>query len=906
VADVSGLARPVDMRWSWLPGYAAWIAALLIVYYAEPTTRPEAWGLICLSGPGAVVAGLLVHRPVRKAPWLLLAAALACFAAGQMSFLATKQTGQSLPFPSYADGFYLACYPLYGAGLAGFIRWRSPQGDRRSLIDALTLTAGLALVSWTFLMAPYVHQPGLSFLGRATAIAYPVGDILMLALLARLLAPGTGGTRCMQLLSVGAASVLVSDSAYGMIEQHGVFANGGPVDIGWALFYAAWGAAALHPSMTRLTEPVPGQPATVSSLRLVVLMLASLIAPLVLLFALPGGPTAGVSVIAVLSAILYLLVLMRLWDAADSNRRTLARERVLRQEVIRQRSEDYFRTLVHDASDAIMIVDDGGTVRFATPSAAAIFGFGPPAGSCLWELVAADSRGVMASLYQALQQDPGRSPLHQQVTRQDGESVRLQARCSDRRSDPSVAGLVLTLRDVTEQHQLEEQLRYRAFHDALTGMPNRVLFQEQVTRTMAGARRAGTVAGVLFIDLDDFKLVNDTLGHAAGDQLLTGVARRLSALVRESDIAARLGGDEFALLVGDGADEEAVEAAAARVVSAFAEPFLTSEGPVTTSVTVGVATTRDSTDTGELLRHADLALYAAKAAGKRQWRRYRPVLSTGLTRRRELGDALKETVESAGWALAYQPIYELGSGKLTGFEALLRWPHPRWGTLLPGQFIGLAEETGQITEIGSWVLRRAAADLARWRAPGPDGALPAPRDLYVSVNVAARQLAEPEDFAGTVRRVLDSTGLAPGALVLELTETALLPHGKHLLGDLAALRSLGVRLAIDDFGTGYSSLSYLRELPVDLVKMDRSFVEGMQGSGRQLTLAAGIVHLASTLMFDVIAEGIETETQKDLLRSIGCRYGQGYLLDTPMPPDQAEHRARNGQTRPAPKARDES
>ncbi len=353
---------------------------------------------------------------------------------------------------------------------------------------------------------------------------------------------------------------------------------------------------------------------------------------------------------------------------------------------------------------------------------------------------------------------------------------------------------------------------------------------------------------------------------------------------------------------------------------------------MTSTVTVGVATTLDSVDTDELLRHADLALYAAKAAGKRQWRRYQPVLSTGLLRRRELQEALEEAVSTSAFTLVYQPIVALDTGELAGFEALIRWPHPEWGMMQPDQFITLAEETGQIIAIGAWVLERATADLARWlretdvppvpapRQPGvpqppgaqqprvprrrevpqrPGGELPgerslAPRrDLYVSVNVSARQFADP-GFADNVRRVLASSGLESSALTLELTETALLRRDERLYSDLMELKSIGVKLAIDDFGTGYSSLSYLRELPFDVVKMDKSFVDGIADSEQRLALADGIVQIARTLRLEVVAEGIESEVQRDLLTEMGCHYGQGYLLAMPMQPSEAEELARHG------------
>ena len=797
-------------------------------------------------------------------------------------------------------------------------------------------------------------------------------------------------------------------------------------------------------------------------------MLASLIAPIVLITAVPGGADSEVGVIAVFSAILYLLVLIRLWDAAASHRRALDRERalrqaslslvttadvsqvasavksavdallrgqsqgdallgiridgtllavhngteparsrqlgqlaetwlslvkgtapiltpmnklpeeartarpradamllcpltlqdrpsgdtptgliavfgerhvlsdltgtleilahqvaltlesvLLRQEAIQQRNEAYFRALVQDASDAIVIVDDHGTVKYATPSTAAIFGEVAAVGKRFWDLVAQEDRDDLARTFMRLRERARSGPrvVEERITRLDGRIVHIQARCSDLRTEPSVAGLVFTLRDVTGQHQLEEELKHRAFHDALTGLPNRLLFQDRIAQQVASAKRTGMITGVLFVDLDDFKVVNDTKGHSVGDELLVAAARRLGAVVRESDTAARLGGDEFAVLIGNAESIAAVEATADRIIDAFREPFKLGAGLITTPVTVGVATTADSTDTDEMLRHADLALYAAKAAGKQQWRLYQPVLSAGLMRRREIQEALEEALATSAFSLVYQPIVALDTGQLSGFEALIRWPHPEWGMMQPGQFITLAEETGQIIAIGAWVLRRATTDIVRLRraaaAPPRPRTVPGEpvplnqdrpagnRDLWVSVNVSARQFADSR-FAGTVRQAIAASGLEPQAIMLELTESALLRRDERLHSELAELKGIGVKLAIDDFGTGYSSLSYLRDLPIDVVKMDKSFVEGIADSDQRLALAEGIVQIARTLSLDVIAEGIETEVQRDLLSSMECHYGQGFLLAMPMPLAEAEELARNGFTTVAP------
>ena len=548
--------------------------------------------------------------------------------------------------------------------------------------------------------------------------------------------------------------------------------------------------------------------------------------------------------------------------------------------------------VVQDASDAIMITDDDGTIRYASPATGAIFGAVPAPGGLLWDLAAPAQRDEVARAFANLR-DGARGGSHfvaQAITRRDETVVHVQARCSDLRADPRVAGLVFTLRDVTAQVTLEQELTHLAFHDELTHLPNRVLFADRAGQAVAAARRGARTAALLFVDLDDFKLVNDSRGHGAGDELLIAAANRLSSLIRDSDTAARLGGDEFGLLLADAGSPEAVEAAADRVIAAFRAPFPLAAGPVTTTATVGVATTADSSSADELLRHADLALYAAKAAGKRCWRHYEPVLSDGILRQRELQEALEEAVATGAFTLAYQPIIELASGRLAGFEALIRWPRPGGGVMMPGQFIGLAEETGLIIPLGAWVLRRAAADLAQWR-PRPDAAGPGDDGLYVSVNVSARQF-DAGSFPDTVQEALRATGLPAGALMIELTETALLRRDDSLHADLAALKESGVRLAVDDFGTGYSSLSYLGELPIDVLKIDQSFIGDIATSERRRALVEGIVRMARDLSLAVVTEGIETEAQRALLVEIGCDYGQGFLLARPMPADQAAELAR--------------
>jgi diguanylate cyclase (GGDEF)-like protein/PAS domain S-box-containing protein len=1040
-----------------LAGYAVWMALLVAAHYAFAGPEAGTETLIEVSGVAALLAGVAMNRPGRSLPWLLLAVGSLTAALGDLSVhVLAAVTHAPVPFPSFADAVYLAEYPLYVAALALFILIRSAQRDARSMIDALIFMVGPVLLAWVFLVVPDATTPSLSLIQRIVSVAYPVGDLLVLVTLARLLAPGSARGPAAVLLALGTVCGIGSDVAYDLVENSGHPHPGPLLSLGWLACYIAWGAAALHPSMTELTKTARQRIPDATPSSVIVLMLASLIPPAYLLYHALETRDRVEGVVAAACGVLYLLMLSRLWDVAASNRRSLIRERTLRvasaalasaslvegiaaavrdaaatlipgvppdraailavrdgdvvrqvdpggapsefppdpvgvwlklaegrtprfvsiaeiraarygvapsapppdaplrvgyqgallcpltlkdrpvgdpfigligffgdrrtlddlanvleiladqaalaverlaltQEVIRQRGEALFRTLVQDTSDVILIVGDDRRVRYATPSAGDIFGHVTVEGALLVDLVAPDARqdvdrvlDLMLAL-SASTVTSGVSPGYLlQVERLDGRTVVLEVRWSDLRQDATVGGLVLTLRDVTEQHQLEEELKHRAFHDALTGLPNRALFAREAAVALEAARAVGRTAGVLFVDLDDFKIVNDTMGHSVGDELLVAVGARLAASVRASDTAARLGGDEFALLIDNAADPAAVDAFAERIMTAFTEPFTLSESHVLAAATVGVATSRDSGDVDELLRHADLALYAAKAAGKRRWRHYQPVLTSGMLRRREIQAALEDAVQSSAFTLVYQPIVSLLSGEIAGFECLIRWPHPRWGMMLPGQFISLAEETGLIVPLGSWVLRQALSDMVRWRRElpppepqEPEGLAPQAPGPHVSVNVSARQFRDP-GFVDSVRQALQASALPPSALLLELTESLLLGGSDRIRAELTELREIGVKLAIDDFGTGYSSLSYLLELPIDVLKIDKSFVTGIASSWRRHALVEGIVRLARTLEVEVIAEGIESETERELLAGMGCQFGQGYLLSVPV------------------------
>ncbi|MFJ5726912.1 putative bifunctional diguanylate cyclase/phosphodiesterase [Streptomyces paradoxus] len=543
--------------------------------------------------------------------------------------------------------------------------------------------------------------------------------------------------------------------------------------------------------------------------------------------------------------------------------------------------EAYFRTLLSSTSDVVLVVDADQTVRYASPSARTLFGRGEVTGSALRSLVDPQDRERVDRALAALDSAPGRDVHDHWGVSGRGGRTDVEARCRDLRADGTVGGLVVTLRDVTEQRKLRYELSHRACHDPVTGLPNRALLLERIGTALLRDRRESPLTCVLFIDLDDFKSVNETLGHSAGDRILKAVGERLSETLRCTDTAARLGGDAFAVLMEEARQPEDAELLAQQVIQVLDRPFRLPEGTIGISAGVGVATSRDSTDPDELLSCAGLAVYAAKSAGKRQWRRFAPGLRVRVTERHDLRARLDRAISREEFALRYQPVVDITGGRVIGFEALARWPQGRSGLVSPGQFIPLAEETGHIAPLGSWVLRNAAADMARLQRTAGRGVAP-----YISVNVSGRQWQD-ADFLEEVSKAVETPGLAPGSLQLELTESVLVRRDDRLDGLLRSLKELGVRIAVDDFGTGFSSLRYLRDFPVDTLKLDKTYIDDIPRDPRQAALVQGIVCLARTLGLQIIAEGIEQRGQRDLLTSMGCRFGQGFLFARPLTVEQS-------------------
>jgi diguanylate cyclase (GGDEF)-like protein/PAS domain S-box-containing protein len=443
--------------------------------------------------------------------------------------------------------------------------------------------------------------------------------------------------------------------------------------------------------------------------------------------------------------------------------------------------------------------------------------------------------------------------------------------------DTAASGAVVVIRDITERKAFEEQLAYHAFHDPLTGLPNRRLFFDRLDHALArSTNEVGVVHGLLLLDLDRFKLVNDSLGHATGDALLIAVAARLGRLLRPADTLARLGGDEFTILVEDLSDTGALSILASQLIDALQAPFILNGRELFVSISIGVAHTGDAIARRDLMSSADAALYRAKADGKGRYALFSGRPAEEALGRLELETSLRRALERDELELHYQPILDVGCGDLYGVEALVRWNPPEGSLLGPDSFVPLAEETGLILPIGAWILATAARQAQAWTAAHLDRP-----PLTVSVNLSARQFAHP-GIVSDVASVLADSGLDPAQLCLEITEGIVMEDTDTTIGRLFQLKALGVKLSIDDFGTGYSSLSYLKRFPVDTVKIDQSFVSELATSAVDLEIVTAVVRLGKAIGITTVAEGVETKGQLALLSELGCRLAQGYFLSPPL------------------------
>ena len=548
------------------------------------------------------------------------------------------------------------------------------------------------------------------------------------------------------------------------------------------------------------------------------------------------------------------------------------------------------RTITENLGEGVVAVDSGGRITFANPAAGAMAD--RTVGELVGMLVHDALHGALYGTGRAHgPEEPClllaplssggtvRSDDHA-ICRGDGTRIPVALTASAIRREEQVVGAVLALRDVTERRALEAQLAYQAFHDPITDVANRALFLDRLQHALS-RRRSGPPA-VLFIDLDRFKVVNDSLGHRAGDVLLHQVAQRLSNCLRPVDTLARWGGDEFTLLLEDFTDPADPVAVAERILAVMCLPFSVEDHEVVLSVSVGVAVSQPGINEAQQLIHAaDVAMYQAKASGRDTYAVFRPDMEDAPLERLELHTSMRRGLDSREFQVHYQPIVSAASGRLWGVEALVRWNSPR-GLLAPESFIGLAEDTGLILPLGRQVLEESCRQVRRWHDDHPDSV-----PVELSVNLSARQFQD-RGLAGDVAEILETTGLEPTHLCLEITESVVMQDVPSTMTTLADLKALGVRLAIDDFGTGYSSLSYLKRFPVDVVKIDRSFVEGLGEETVDGEIVAAVIRLARSLGMRAVAEGVETSTQLWTLRELGCPLVQGWYFSAARPAEHIE------------------
>jgi len=551
-------------------------------------------------------------------------------------------------------------------------------------------------------------------------------------------------------------------------------------------------------------------------------------------------------------------------------------------------SEKLYRSLVeHSISDIVTVLEADGTVRaHESPAIESVLGRNPGErlGTSAFDWIDPDDVELALNVFAEILDKPGvHPPIEFRVPHADGSWRYLEHTVSNLLDDPDVRGIVVASRDITDRKALEDQLRHQAFHDSLTGLPNRALFMDRLEHALTRTSRHENAVAVLFLDLNNFKLINDSLGHEIGDRLLIEVGERLKACVRPEDTVARIGGDEFTILLEDVTDERDATQTAWRITEDLKAPFVLTGREVFITGSIGIALRTSRKDRPEdLLRYADMAMYQAKNEGQVYRLATDPsVGSRQALKRLELEADLRRPIEREEFRVHYQPMMRPEDGGIVGMEALVRWEHPERGLLLPSEFIPAAEETGLSEHIGQWVLETVCRQVRTWYERYPDDA-----PAVVWVNLSAREFEQP-NLADGVAEVLQKTGLYPSRLGLEITESVATKDGSSCAKTFQELAELGVRLAIDDFGTGYSSMSHLKSFPVGYVKIDRSFVQGLGKVTNDEIVVSGMISLVRALRMEEIAEGVETAEQAARLREIGCKVAQGYYFSEPLPPQAA-------------------
>jgi diguanylate cyclase (GGDEF)-like protein/PAS domain S-box-containing protein len=840
------------------------------------------------AGVACLVAAQRRRAPVRRA-WSLLALSCLAWSAGQIVWTWYEVVlGREVPFPSLADVGVLAATPLAVAALCAFIETPARRLSRvLSLIEGAVIGAGMLLVSWLVVLAPVLHGATDGLLSQVLSIAYPVGDCFVLAVvLFASTRSGVHEVRRLWAVGGGFALLAFSDSGFLYLTQVGGYSTVEWTDAGWILGFLVIAAAGLAPAPAE--EASAAHHTSRAFLALPYLPVGAGVTVMAIEVARQQHMDHGALWIVVVE-LAFLCVHQLVVVIENHALRADLELRVERRTAELAARERQFAALIESSSDVTYVLDERAHIRYASASVRNVLGFAPDdlVDRSIERIVSPqDLSTVLGALHAAGAAGRDRSRATCRMVDAEGRTRDSELTITNMVDDPDVHGLVVNSRDVSDRTALEDRLRFDALHDTLTGLANRRLLLDHLALVTDAREKPREAAAVLILDLDDFKAVNDGLGHLAGDELLLSVADRLRTCVRPSDTVARLGGDEFAVLL-TGTEPDSIEGAARRILDVLQLPLTMGRMEVAAPASIGVRMVRGGDTPSTILRDADIALYAAKSAGKGRYEIYDLQMGERASRRLALKADLRDAWRRGEISVFYQPIVELATGDLRGAEALARWTHPNFGTVPPVDFIPLAEESGIIVSLGLEILREACHRAAAWRAAGSH--------MYISVNVSPVQLAT-EDFLAQVDDVLASSGLAPEALVLEITEGVLLSNFDAAVAALQALRDRGIRTAIDDFGTGYSSLAYAQQLPADVVKIDRSFVIELVHEGA--SLVPTIMDLARTMRVGVIAEGIEHAAQAESLVELGCILGQGYRYSPPVPAATFEEYVASGSVPP--------
>ena len=531
--------------------------------------------------------------------------------------------------------------------------------------------------------------------------------------------------------------------------------------------------------------------------------------------------------------------------------------------------------------DIVTVLDINGIILYQSPSVTHLLGHDPRdmIGRSQFDIVHRDDiESMRVMFHELIERGEMMRPLEFRVLNKAGAWRTLESIGKNCLDIPNVRGIIVNTRDVTERKAIQQRIQYLAYHDALTELPNRSLMQDRISQAISHAERSAQRFAVMFIDIDNFKNINDTLGHDAGDELLRQIARRLIDSVRSHDSIARQGGDEFIVLLDQLEGQPGANRVAQKILDALRVAFSVVGTDQHVSGSIGIALyPEDGTDAQTLLKNADTAMFHGKGLGKNTFQFFTPQMNTAAKRRATMESNLRAAVKNGDFKLVYQPQIDLHSGEIVGLEALVRWVSEQSGNVMPSEFIPLAEETGLINDIGLWVLREACQQAKKWL----DAGLPRRR---IAVNLSARQLTD-KRFVELLARVLDETRLDPSLLELEITESQVMRQAEGSIARLNEIASMGIQLAIDDFGTGYSSLSYLKRLPIRKLKIDQSFVRDITVDPNDAAIVVAIISMARSLDLEVIAEGIETVEQLTVLRAKGCPVGQGFYISVPMSAD---------------------